>query len=128
MIDSNQLQVFIATYRRPEMLSRQLDSLLDQTFRPAEITVLDNAADAATRQIIESRVPRGARYVATSDLGPLGNMKFAVAHAHDTGYVAVFHDDDCVAPTYFEAVAKVISAGGGGGVGVFCRGRCLSGM
>lgn len=114
MIDPEQLQVFIATYRRPEMLARQLDSLLDQTFRPREITVLDNASDAATRQIVESRAPRGARYVATSDLGSLGNMKFAIAHAHDTGYVAVFHDDDCVAPTYFESVAKVISAGGGG--------------
>lgn len=114
MIAPDALQVFVATYKRPEMLARQLDSLLDQTFRPPEITVLDNASDAATRQTVESRAPRGARYVATSDLGPLGNMKFAIAHAHDTGYVAVFHDDDCVAPTYFESVAKVISAGGRG--------------
>lgn len=110
MIDSNQFQVFIATYKRPEMLARQLDSLLGQTFRPQEITVLDNASDVVTRQIVESRVPRGARYVDTSALGSLGNMKFAIAHTHETGYVAVFHDDDCVAPTYFESVAKVISA------------------
>lgn len=110
MIDPNTFQVFVATYKRPEMLARQLDSLLGQTFRPQEMTVLDNASDAATRHIVESRAPRGARYVDTSALGPLGNMKFAISHTHETGYVAVFHDDDCVAPTYFEAVAKVISA------------------
>lgn len=110
MIDPEQLQVFIATYRRPEMLARQLDSLLDQTFRPQEITVLDNASDEATRHIVKSRAQRGARYVDTSALGPLGNMKFAISHTRETGYVAVFHDDDCVAPTYFESVAKVISA------------------
>ena len=106
----NELKVFLATYNRPEMMARQLDSILCQTVRPDVVTVLDNGADPRTRQSVEARAEKGARYCSTSHLGPAGNTLTAQELCRDGKYVAVFHDDDMLHPQYLEYVMKVIEA------------------
>lgn len=107
---ANDLHVFLATFNRPEMMARQLDSILAQTVRPDVVTVLDNGDNPLTRELVEARAVRGARYVNTHDLGVQGNGKMVKRLCGTSGYVALFHDDDMVSPAYFEYVLKTVNS------------------
>lgn len=106
----NDLKVFVTTFDRPEMLARQLDSLLAQTVRPDVVTVLDNGTNPLTRETAEARAAQGVRYVNTHDLGVRGNGIMSKRLCGKDGYVAFFHDDDMVSPMYFEYVLRVVNA------------------
>ena len=58
-METDKLQVFVATYDRPRLLARQLDSILSQTCPPREVTVLDNGSNPKTREVVLSRAERG---------------------------------------------------------------------
>lgn len=45
----------ITTYLRPNSLGRCLDSILTGTYRDLEVVVVDDAADPATREVVEAR-------------------------------------------------------------------------
>lgn len=104
------LHVFLATYNRPEQMARQLDSLLNQTVRPSIITVLDNGENPDTRRYVEERAGQGARYVNTHALGVRGNGYMIKRLGGTSGYIALFHDDDFVASSYFDYVLRTINA------------------
>lgn len=108
-MENDKLQVFVATYDRPRLLARQLDSILSQTCPPREVTVLDNGSNPKTREVVLSRAERGARHCSTGDLGLLGNMLTAQRLAKDGCHVAVFHDDDVLDPHYFAFVSKLLN-------------------
>ncbi len=109
-MNPNDLKIFIITYDRPEMLARQLDSVLAQTVRPDVVTVLDNGTNPETRRVVDARAAQGARYVNTRERGAAGNMLTAQELCQDAKYVAAFHDDDMLHPQYLGYVMKVIAA------------------
>jgi glycosyltransferase involved in cell wall biosynthesis len=95
-----EVSVVVPTYKRPELLARCLDALLQQDF-PAdkfEIVIADDAADPATRTTIEqlaAETGRELRYVPVRGLhGPAAarNAGWRAARAP----VIAFTDDDCV--------------------------------
>jgi hypothetical protein len=53
----------IPAYLRPGPLGRCLDSLLAQTYRNLEIIVVDDAADDATRDVVDARARPGLKYL-----------------------------------------------------------------
>lgn len=97
---SVQISVVVPTYRRHDLLCRCLEALAAQQFdaRAYEVVVADDAADEATRQVVEAeaaRLPCRVRYVpVTGTHGP--------AAARNTGWRAAaaefiaFTDDDCL--------------------------------
>ncbi len=94
------VSVVIPTCRRPDLLQRCLQALLQQDFDPAryEIVVADDAASPETRRLVEAIVPPGGpyiRYVAvTGRHGPAAARNQGWQDAR--GRIVAFTDDDCV--------------------------------
>ena len=91
------LSVVVPIYNSEQHLRRCLDSLLDQTYEPMDIVVVDNApASSVTAELItEVYAPTGrVRYVREDvpGLGRAHNTGFAAA----TGEVIAFTDDDVI--------------------------------
>jgi glucosyl-dolichyl phosphate glucuronosyltransferase len=91
------VSVFMATYRRPEILTRTLEGFA--SLEPAgpdwRLLILDNADDPATREVVrgyDGRVP--LEYLLAT--GPGKNHALNVGLGHATGDVFVFVDDDAV--------------------------------
>jgi glycosyltransferase involved in cell wall biosynthesis len=103
------IQFFVVTYNRPDLLLRQLESIAAQTMRPASITVLDDGPNPDTRRVVERFAPFGIAYERTERPGLWGNIYEAQQRA-DRKYVAVLHDDDRIHPRYAELVASVCSS------------------
>jgi GT2 family glycosyltransferase len=99
------LTVAVCTHDRPQQLARALASLMDQSPRPAEVVVIDNApSDDATRRIVEECFP-SVRYLRE----PIPGLDFArnLALATATQDVVAFLDDDAVAaPGWSEAIHR----------------------
>lgn len=90
------LTAAIATLDRPDALARCLDALLAGEVAPAEVIVVDQSQNDATKVIIEQRQAEAAPiiYVRQSQRGLSASRNAAIAR---TGYpVVAFTDDDCV--------------------------------
>lgn len=89
------VSVIVPTYQRLSTLRMALESLQSQTMESFEILVVDNAAEAAVKRMVddfnrEARVP--VRYVAEPQLG-LHHARHAGARVA-RGDILVFTDDD----------------------------------
>lgn len=105
----NDIQVFVVTYNRPDLLGRQLESLAAQTARPDSITVLDDGHNPETRRVTEHFARSGIAYRHTERPGLWGNI-YEAQQLADHDYTAIFHDDDRLHPRYLELAASVLSA------------------
>lgn len=90
------LSIVVPTFRRPDLLARCLDALLNQTLDSYEVIVADDAALDSTREQVErlkARVP--VRYVAvTGNHGPAAARNAGWRAAR--GEVVAFTDDDTI--------------------------------
>ena len=94
------LTVLVSSYRRPESLTRCLDSLLAQTRSPDELVVVVRDTDEATHETVKSFIrqngeamPTVLASVAKPGVVPATNAGLS----HSTGDVVCFIDDDAVA-------------------------------
>ena len=106
---SSDIQIFIATYDRPELLKLALESVLGQSVRGMPVAVLDNGSNPDTERTVSAFAPLGVAYHASRHLGKLGNLLFAQTLA-DRDYVMLFHDDDQLHPDYLRSVLSVLNA------------------
>src|SRR5688572_20611263 len=93
------VSVVVPTYRRPDLLARCLGALLRQSWPPAdyEVIVADDAAEEATRRLVESLDTSGLRLQYVPVLGRHGpaaarNVGWRAAR----GEIIAFTDDDCI--------------------------------
>lgn len=99
---SSDIQVFILTYNRAEMLRETLISVCNQSIKGFEIIVLDNASTDNTATVVKEFSDYGVVFNCTQkNIGSLGNFQRAQFLA-DKDYVMVFHDDDLMHPKYME--------------------------
>jgi glycosyltransferase involved in cell wall biosynthesis len=110
------VSVVVPTYRRNDLLTRCLSALIVQDHEADryEVIVVDDAADAATRSLVErwrERLKVTIRYEATSGKrGPAAarNIGWRVAR----GEIIAFTDDDCVPDrAWLQAGEDAIRAG-----------------
>lgn len=92
------------------MLRRQLLSVLAQTLRPHVVHVFDNDSAFSAKSVVEQYADQGARYVNTAHLGRAGNALALRKAAVGSKWMAVFHDDDAIAPGYLESALRVLEA------------------
>ncbi|MFB2601707.1 glycosyltransferase family 2 protein [Rhizobium phaseoli] len=91
-LQNRDVSILICTKDRPEELRRCLASIPEQSLKPAEIIVVDNASSGdATRRVVEDA---GATYVRENRVG-LDFARNAAIRAAKTEFVA-FTDDDVV--------------------------------
>lgn len=108
--DATDIDIFVLTYNRADLLPSTLRSLLAQSVKGANITVLDNASTDATETAALTFREAGVCYErAHTNLGWAGNLARAQARAHRP-WTLVFHDDDLLHPCYLEYALQAINS------------------
>lgn len=107
---TEELEIFILTYNRADMLKVAIESCLQQTIKGLSITILDNASTDHTAEIVASfEEPNLHLVTATENVGGLGNIKRCQSLCSKK-YVMIFHDDDQLHPAYIETAYKYLRA------------------
>lgn len=102
--------VCIPTYNRRELLSRSLQSVLDQSLEDAEIIISDNASTDDTEEYVRSIGDPRVRYSRLpSNIGLFGNLSRCLSLG--TGrYRVMLPDDDSMLPGNLEAKVRFLDA------------------
>lgn len=106
-----QVSATIATLDRPDALARCLDALLSGSVLPAEVIIVDQSENDATKTIVEARRSSSVPivYVRQSRRGLSASRNCALARA-SYPLVAVI-DDDCVAdPGWIAAIVRAFTS------------------
>ena len=94
----------IPTYRRPELLKRAIQSVLNQSYSHFELHVYDNASGDGTRDVVASFADRDSRvkyHCHPTNMGSIANFAFGVAEVN-APFFDILSDDDLLAPGFFE--------------------------
>lgn len=108
-MDINDLEIFIYTYNRKEMLNTMLNSLFNQTITGFKITVIDNCSTDDTVDFVNSLMLTHPKLRVYSN--PYMDRKLSLQKVKDlasTKYMMALHDDDCLSPYYIETVLKIL--------------------
>jgi glycosyltransferase involved in cell wall biosynthesis len=99
----------IATYRRPERLSRTLHAIRAQTFPDFEVVVSDNDPAGSAAQVVTSFSDPRFRYFRNEEnVGMVKNFNRALSHARGE-YVVMMADDDPPYPHMLETLLHLES-------------------
>lgn len=97
------ITTIIPTYRRPYLLRRAIQSVLDQTYPHFKVCVYDNASNDSTAEVVLAQGSRDSRVhyrCHTENIGPQENFIFGLARV-DTPFFNLLSDDDFLLPTFF---------------------------
>jgi len=108
--DCPPISVAMATYNGGKYLAEQLDSILSQTLRPAEIIVCDDQSIDNTPEILEDYHSKGLLnyYINDQKLGFIRNFKKAVSLCNPSNYIALSDQDDIWLPSKLSLAAEYI--------------------
>lgn len=100
----------MATYNGERYLEQQLQSILSQTLKPAEIIICDDVSTDGTVAILEKYKQEGRlTYVVNNhQLGLIDNFKKAVSLVAEGNYVALCDQDDEWLPQKLEQSAALL--------------------
>lgn len=102
--------VVMATYNGAPYISRQIESILQQTLTPATIIVCDDASTDGTTAILEQYQQKGLLqlHVNEKQLGVVANFKKAVSLAPADHYISLADQDDEWLPEKLEKSLKLL--------------------
>lgn len=93
----------IPTYRRPKLLRRAIDSVLDQTYPHFQVCVYDNASGDETAEVVAEYIQDDDRvsYIKhKKNIGACNNMIKGVESVN-TDYYSLLNDDDFLLPDFY---------------------------
>jgi glycosyltransferase involved in cell wall biosynthesis len=99
----------ILSYNRAEYLCAAIDSILQQTVRPAEILIFDNGSDAVVYDRVRPYLDRGVIWIGSEvNRSAAWNFWRAVSIAKSE-YLFVLHDDDRLCGDFIEQQINFLS-------------------
>lgn len=101
------IDVFVMTRNRADLLCETLSSVLNQTVRPDVVTVFDNESTDNTREVVRQFRDKSVQYVRTT--GRIGNF-LTMQKRSSRPFVVHLHDDNLLHPDYFEKVLKALNS------------------
>ena len=104
------IEVFILTRNRLELLKYSINSILNQTHK-VKLTIVDNDSSDETEQYVTNLMKENdnLKYYRQPEFVPFEkNLKTAQELAKEE-YVMFFHDDDVLNPQYIEAAYKLVN-------------------
>jgi len=110
MIATPLVSVVIPTYNRAETVRRSIDSVLDQSYCPIEVIVVDDGSTDATRNVLQSYGDR-IRYIQQENSGPSVARNNGVSMSNGE-LIAFLDSDDTWKPTKIAGQVRMILAGG----------------
>jgi hypothetical protein len=108
---NGQITTVIPTYRRPRLLRRAIQSVLNQTYPHFELHVYDNDSGDETRDVVAGFARRDSRvkyYCHPKNIGPIPNFAVAVAEV-TTPFFNILSDDDLLAHCFFQVGIEAFS-------------------
>lgn len=111
MEKQRKVAMIVVTYNRLALLLEAIDALLKQTYKDADILIIDNASTDDTAATLKPYVERGEiRYFNTgANLGGAGGFNFGLRKAYEEGYDYYWMMDDDSIPTP-SALAEMMDA------------------
>jgi GT2 family glycosyltransferase len=100
-----ELEVFITTFNRPQLLRESIESILNSKYLLHSITIVDNGDTLSTSELIQELNDTRIKYVKTT--GKLGNYK-KIKEIAKANYVMIFHDDDILNPNYISMAMDAV--------------------
>jgi glycosyltransferase involved in cell wall biosynthesis len=106
------ISVTMATLNAESYLREQLDSILSQTLRPAEIIVCDDCSTDDTIKILQNYQDQNLLRFYTNGhrLGVVGNFKKAVSLTSESDFIALADQDDIWLPHKLELAAEKLKS------------------
>lgn len=105
-----QVTVVMRTYERPVLLARAIASVVQQTYRPWELVVVNNGGDPhVVHQVVESANPDGRYDIQVMHLAERVGMEEAsnrALRATDSEWFAIHDDDDSWDPHFLEVMVR----------------------
>ena len=98
------ITVVIPTYRRPKLLRRAIQSVLNQTYKNFRLTIYDNASGDETSEVVGAISKEDSRVVYhchPQNIGAINNFNFGMEQV-DTPYFSLLADDNYLLPKFFE--------------------------
>lgn len=110
MFDKSNIEIFILTYNRKDFLHDAIISVLNQSLGLVDITVMDNASNDGTEELIKNLQIKytNIKYHKREINNPIDNFKQAVQLA-SKDYMMLFHDDDILHPDYLKYALMAIN-------------------
>jgi glycosyltransferase involved in cell wall biosynthesis len=102
-IDQPQITTIICTYRRPQMLRRAIESVLNQTYQDFQICVYDNASGDDTAAVVAEFAQQDFRikyHCHPENIGLLANYSYGLREIN-TPFFSYLADDDVILPNFF---------------------------
>lgn len=94
----------MTTYKRPDFLRKQIQTLQQQTFNDFAVIISDNDPEGSAEPVVkEINDPRVSYYRNEENLGMVKSFNRSLAKA-ETEYVVMITDDDPVYPTMLETL------------------------
>jgi glycosyltransferase involved in cell wall biosynthesis len=93
----------ICTYRRPKMLRRAIESVLNQTYQDFQICIYDNASGDETAAVVAEFAERDARikyHCHAENIGSTKNYLYAMDRI-STPIFSFLADDDLILPNFY---------------------------
>jgi len=104
------VSIILATYNGAQYLEQQLQSLVDQTYAPLEIVVVDDGSTDATWEVLQdwaARYPLFRLHRNTENLGYIRNFEKGCALARGA-YLSLCDQDDAWHPQKTEKLVRAI--------------------
>jgi len=108
----------IPVYNGEKFLRQTLESVAQQTERPARVIVLDNCSTDGTEQIVRDFQPVQCEWIRNpKNLGLFGNCNRALKFASEAQYLHLLCADDLISPEFYQTLTRQLDS---------CAGRALA--
>lgn len=107
------VSVLMLTYNREDMVSRAIESILNQTFSDFEFIIVDNGSTDRSGMIAEKYAGKDARLrVIHREKGNIGAGRNTALDAAQGKYLSFIDDDDWAEPDFLEFLVNLIEESG----------------
>lgn len=106
------LAAFVMTYERPGILKETIHKILEQSFQPQKILIVDSSETELTQALVKSMNQHNVEYFRVGyNAGPAGAAKIGLQKLASEGYQWIYWGDDDDPPHFNDCFEKLISLG-----------------
>lgn len=102
--ESPLITTIIPTYRRPQLLKRAIQSVLNQTYPHMQVCIYDNASGDETAGVVSKIAEQDSRvkyFCHSVNIGAAANFNYGMKQIN-TPFFSFLSDDDVIFPSFYE--------------------------
>lgn len=105
-----EISTIIPTYKRPKLLKRTIESVLNQTYSALQVCVYDNASDDETKDVVGELAAKDSRvkyHAHAENIGSFLNFQYGLSQVN-TPFFSFISDDDLLLPWFYEKAMQAL--------------------